>query len=425
MNTKCTTCGAPQQLNDTKTCIYCSDVLKNEELNEDLLKDFIPIKYEFSQGHYGKVVKMSDSYLQKDLNNIPCWAYKITSEFLKSEQQFDDGDAYTVYNYDFGKLTSAIKNLTDLKILNNISQEVIEKQILKAVEIAMINSYEEQNELPDSAIDFDLSHEFEIHKSNENNFKKYTQFIDYCFANFTENFIKQYKELYISYFNIEAPYFPCNSILNQWNENKYKAYNIFSIKILEKLFKPIDSSSILLIDSYFNCITRNYKTLINKSSTRNKNYLRIIGIIEPASYNQNNSSKNYSFKENFFLNIFKTELEKLNIKIDNEPSNISSIVSKFNTELINITNNLIIELNISLDKSKIKKNLNNYEDNAISRRIFNIIFSIILFFYMCHKLPNTPDDKYPMGTALIIVIIYNLAFFIGSYLYKKNKYSKN
>ena len=44
---------------------------------------------------------------------------------------------------------------------------------------------------------------------------------------------------------------------------------------------------------------------------------------------------------------------------------------------------------------------------------------------MCHKLPNTPDDKYPMGTALIIVIIYNLAFFIGSYLYKKNKYKNN
>ena len=33
MNTKCSTFYAPQQLNKTKTCTYCGDVLKSDELN--------------------------------------------------------------------------------------------------------------------------------------------------------------------------------------------------------------------------------------------------------------------------------------------------------------------------------------------------------------------------------------------------------
>ena len=127
MHTKCSTCGAPQQLNEIKTCIYCGDVLKSDELNEDLLKDFIPIKYEYSQGNYNKVIKLADNYLEKDLYNVPCWCYKIVSEFFyKSELNV---------LYDFTILKNSLKSINDLNIVSSLSQKVIENHIISIFEI--------------------------------------------------------------------------------------------------------------------------------------------------------------------------------------------------------------------------------------------------------------------------------------------------
>jgi hypothetical protein len=122
MATKCNTCGAPQQITDSNICIFCGNQLKNEVINEQLLKDFIPIKYEFGQGNYNKVVKLSDKYLEKDIYNIPCWCYKIISEFfIKS---------YTNGSYDFKTLMLSLKSLIELQITSSLSQRVVENHIL-------------------------------------------------------------------------------------------------------------------------------------------------------------------------------------------------------------------------------------------------------------------------------------------------------
>jgi hypothetical protein len=126
MNTKCATCGAPQLLNDSKTCIYCGDILKSNEVDENFLKDFIPVKYEFNQGNYEKAVKLADNYLEKDLFNIPCWSYKIVSEFFfKSELNAQ---------YDFAILKKSLQSIIDLNITTTLSQKVIENQIISIFE---------------------------------------------------------------------------------------------------------------------------------------------------------------------------------------------------------------------------------------------------------------------------------------------------
>jgi hypothetical protein len=171
MNTKCKTCGAPQQLNDTKTCIYCGDVLKSDELNEDLLKDFIPVKYEFSQGNYEKVIKLADNYLEKDLYNVPCWCYKIVSEFFyKSELNV---------LYDFTILKNSLKSIIDLNIVSSLSQKIIENNIISIFEIIKKGHYASSS------------------------FRRFDEFKIYLFENFSEDFcnicIKNYNSLFKEY----------------------------------------------------------------------------------------------------------------------------------------------------------------------------------------------------------------------------------
>jgi hypothetical protein len=176
--------------------------------------------------------------------------------------------------------------------------------------------------------------------------------------------------------------------------------------------------------SYFNCFLKVYLTLIKKSSYDKVKYFSILGIEEPVSYKPKDSSSIYIYKENYFINILNKEIEKLNLKSDGGADVILNIVAKINNELKFEINQLLLELNKKLDQSIINENVQHYEDYAIFRRIFNIIFSIVLFFYLCYKLPNTNEDKYPIRSALLIVLGYNVIFFIGSYLYKKNILNK-
>jgi hypothetical protein len=128
MNVKCFTCGAVQSLDSNNNCVYCKNLLQVNEINEELIKDFTLIKYEFAQKNYKQVLKLSEKYLLKDPTNIPCWAYKITSEFVYC-------------NYDFLELTNALNTLIDLNVFNNNSKFIIEN-ILKdtLVEYAKGNS---------------------------------------------------------------------------------------------------------------------------------------------------------------------------------------------------------------------------------------------------------------------------------------------
>jgi hypothetical protein len=169
MNTKCTTCGAPQQLNDLNTCIYCGDILKNENLNENLLKEFIPIKYEYSQQNYSKVVKLADDYLKKDIFNIPCWCYKISSEFFHKS----NNNGF----YDFSILSNSLKSLLDLKITTSLSQKVIENQITSVLDKIVI---------PHDILTFRNYQDLEnIINENFN-----SEFSDYCKTKYTTKFFK-------------------------------------------------------------------------------------------------------------------------------------------------------------------------------------------------------------------------------------------
>jgi hypothetical protein len=167
MSTKCNNCGAPQQLNDLNTCIYCGDILKNEDLKEDLLKDFIPIKYEYSQENYSKVVKLADDYLKKDIYNIPCWCYKISSEFFHKSKN------NTVY--DFAILSNSLKSLLDLKITTSLSQKVIENQISYILDKIVIHH------------DIRIFRNYDYLESIINE-KFDSEFSNYCKTNYTKYF---------------------------------------------------------------------------------------------------------------------------------------------------------------------------------------------------------------------------------------------
>jgi len=122
MATKCNTCGAPQQITDSNTCIFCGGILNNLKHDDDLMNEFIPIKYEFNQSNYSKVINLTDNYLKKDIFNIPCWSFKIFAEFLKISIESEE--------FDFQILNKSLTSLLDLQITNSLSQKVIEKHVL-------------------------------------------------------------------------------------------------------------------------------------------------------------------------------------------------------------------------------------------------------------------------------------------------------
>ena len=66
MTTKCNTCGAPQPYSENSKCIYCGDALIISEIQNELLDDFILIKYEYIQENYEKVINLADKYLEKN-----------------------------------------------------------------------------------------------------------------------------------------------------------------------------------------------------------------------------------------------------------------------------------------------------------------------------------------------------------------------
>ena len=128
MNVKCITCGAVQSLDSSNNCVYCNNILQVNEINEELINDFTLIKYEFAQKNYKQVLKLSEMYLLKDSTNIPCWAFKINSEFIFG-------------NYDFLELTNALNILIDLNLFNNNSKYILEKFLRDTlVEYAKSNS---------------------------------------------------------------------------------------------------------------------------------------------------------------------------------------------------------------------------------------------------------------------------------------------
>jgi hypothetical protein len=113
-------------------------------------------------------VKLADNYLEKDLYNLPCWRYKIVSEFFyKSE--------LNVY-YDFSILKNSLKSIIDLNIVSSLSQKVIENNIISIFEIIKKGHYASSS------------------------FRRFDEFKIYLLENFSENFCNICIENYNSLF---------------------------------------------------------------------------------------------------------------------------------------------------------------------------------------------------------------------------------
>lgn len=170
MNVKCNNCGAFQSLDSGTICNYCGNSLPQNPNNDNLIKDFILIKYEYNQKNYKQVLKLSNEYLSSDSTSIPCWAYKITSEFIYG-------------NYDFLELTNGLKIFSDLVGFNNTSKKVIEEFLRTA-----ISDYAQNSIL--------LLKSF--YKDNQHGVH---QFIAFAFYNFSKEFNEFLNDIFISELN--------------------------------------------------------------------------------------------------------------------------------------------------------------------------------------------------------------------------------
>ena len=342
MATKCNTCGAPQQITDTNICIFCGNQLKNEIINEELLKDFIPIKYEFGQGNYNKVIKLSDKYLERDIYNIPCWCYKIISEFFSRSEKNEI--------YDFKPLMLSLKSLIELQITSSLSQRVVEKHVLSIFETIKIEPI-------------------------SSHFESFNILKDFIIKNFSIEFSEE-----------------CIKIYNALNKDAlFYSGKDFDLNDKDPLF---DDAAILIVASQSgstSLLQRRMKLGYNRAG-RLMDQLEAAGVVGP-----NLGSK--------VRDVLIKSVDELQSTLD----------------MLGDTIPIEKEKNIKdLDKNLIDIRVRDYELTAISRKIFNSIVSVILFFYLCHKLPNTDEDKYPIFSSLLIVLAYNIIFFIGSNLYKNN-----
>jgi hypothetical protein len=131
----------------------------------------------------------------------------MTSEFLDF-----DHDSFK----DFGKLTSAIKNLFELKVLNDISQEVIENLIIKELRKLILEDYDEPYNFPNDSVDFFRApYKFDFHRIyDERDIKNYLLFLSFSSNNFSFKFREKLVDIYVDYFNLEAPFFQANLFLN-------------------------------------------------------------------------------------------------------------------------------------------------------------------------------------------------------------------
>jgi hypothetical protein len=132
MISQCNTCGAPQQLSVNRDCIYCGGILKGDEIENTYLDDFLAIQYQYKNKRYQKVVDLAEKYIKNDRHNIPCWAYKIVSEFLIIQGNNEP---------DFKNLVSSIESLIELKIINNDSLIIFENYLKDGIERSLAENY--------------------------------------------------------------------------------------------------------------------------------------------------------------------------------------------------------------------------------------------------------------------------------------------
>ena len=292
MTTKCNACGAPQPYSENSKCIYCGDTLNDNEIENDLLNDFILIKYEYSQENYEKVIKLADKYLEKNKLNIPCWVYKFSSEFLKpikSNRAYDFFD----YEYDINKLTKSIDFILKLNLKNSVNV-FIESQIIEITTVYFEHLYDEF---------FKTSKEVPFHIIDE-----FPKFISFCKNNFSNNLVE---------------------FLNM------KWRNIIAInKILNRRHYFLKACAVSLINKSFDAETLNHTTLLGlNSANRIISDLEMIGII--IKTNKNNwyttAISKPELKEILIeLGYYEYDLREINFEIYESFEELKSLLNNEN-----------------------------------------------------------------------------------------------
>lgn len=141
MNTKCIKCDAPQIFIEGQNCIYCDTNLQKIDVNESEVTEFIKMKYEFEIGNYNKVIKLADQYLDKNSKSLPCWGYKISSEFLNRKKSiesdyYDDNiEIVEDDSFDFKRLEKSIRILDKLLLIKDDKKFIIEKFLKNSIGI--------------------------------------------------------------------------------------------------------------------------------------------------------------------------------------------------------------------------------------------------------------------------------------------------
>lgn len=135
---KCNACGAPQSKTENEKCIYCGNILGDDEFNSSLTDDFVLIKFEYINENYVKAQQLAEEYLKKDIFNIPCWAYKIASDFLTKQFRALPNNKSIELIPDVKKLEKSLRNLLELGILNSLSQQFLENIIFHCINKKLI-----------------------------------------------------------------------------------------------------------------------------------------------------------------------------------------------------------------------------------------------------------------------------------------------
>jgi hypothetical protein len=396
MNTKCSTCGAPQQLNDTKTCIYCGDVLKSEALNEDLLKDFILIKYEFNQENYKNVILLADEYIKKDIYNIPCWAYKICAEFLNITYYNKDGSDSDESYFDFKILVKGLNNLLHLKITNKISQTCIENLLIETLNIIFTRIKSAEDKTHPDYYESRKRDDFHYYLNREEEKDSYIKFLKICSENFSNIFISKFIDLYIDYFKNKFSY--NISFGGFYKINNYKSLSErndigkiwFKISDLSYLISNCTMKSEKMIEYYFDSIVKYYKNNIERNKSLNNHHDDALNSDMRLFY-YNKVNHKYQIDKDELNERFEKECsDLLEISVDSSVFNdYQKIIKKQLTKSSGTTILLEEYLNNYINLKDISPNSGTTNSNKNIKLYGFITLFVVLIYYVYPKFSNS------------------------------------
>jgi hypothetical protein len=135
MNTKCKTCGAPQNTTDSQECSYCGSIIQESiECSFGELSEFNLAFFEYNKGNFYKSHQLFDELLKKYPDSFIAWMYKICSNFRtmfpsKLVKKYINYEGFEEFQKDISYLLGISKNPQNLKLLQDTILKNIEEVI--------------------------------------------------------------------------------------------------------------------------------------------------------------------------------------------------------------------------------------------------------------------------------------------------------